>query len=178
VKQSKYRKLNASELKARGLGPKSKTRVLASVKRVTAKTRVYSDRELHQKNIRARKLAEARTPAERKAARTFTKERYASLRYVETKTKSGVYNTTYNDMTQREFFRVLKRNEGRYVVPHFLAERQSFGPSGTGDGEAKWSSGTRIKPHEIDTTKGLNFWLDKWGFVSDPLRYGVQIVAS
>jgi hypothetical protein len=173
----KYRRLTRDEAARLGVSYGAKRQVAAGVKRVTKSTKLYSNREAHEATIKARARANATTPKERRAASKLTKERYAERRTQSFFTKGGKEVKSYNDLSEKEFFRVLKRAGNKQVVPHFLAERNSQGGSGT-HGKPKWSSGSRIEADEISDPDDLEDWLDRWGFTSVPTRYGVQVVSQ
>lgn len=175
----KFRRLTRDEATRAGVSYGSKHQVAASVPKgkATARSKLYTNRQYHEALIKARARALATSAKERRAASKQTKEKYSGRRNQTYTTKHGKEVKVFNDLSKKEFFRRVKRAHGRNIVPHFLAERHSRGASGT-HGEPKWSSGTQIAADELDNDEELDFWLEQWGFTSDPVRYGLQIVSQ
>jgi hypothetical protein len=175
-----YRRLNAGELKAQGFGPKSKRRVKASVGKITSKTKIYTDRELHTKAIRARKLAAAETPKQRREARRATKESFSKSRIEVRPLKSGGQAIEFKHLGRPELFKKLRKYQRHEIMMKFEGVKaNSGGDSGRPRDREQWFSAyDRIEAGELLDPDNFDDWLetngadeaDEFGLIVYPLR--------
>lgn len=147
------RRLTRSEAAARGVSFTSKHRVASSVKRVTANTPTFTDRQWAQSRIREREFSKAKTPKAKREARRATKETYAKDRTEIRNLKSGGTAIEFMDLTKPQLFKKLRKYRKHPVMLKFEGVKlNSGGDSGkpNANEEEQWFSASgRIDAEEL-----------------------------
>jgi len=149
----RLRKLTRAEAAARGVSYTAKRRVNADLKKITKRTRLYSDRE----------VAEAKLGTTKQA---FTKiNKHKTIR----KISSGKM-VHYSDLSKEEFFLLLEKYHSKLVQPHFyvLAGERYKGK------EFSWTSHEKINAGQL--RKGFKKYLIRHE-VGAVYKYGVTVYA-
>lgn len=174
------RRLTREEAARKGVSFSSKHRVSASVKRVTAKTPTYTDRQWAEASIRARRKAAAATPKERREAAHLTKERFAASRFetYDRKKAGGGRETVrvYSGLSKAQLMKILRKNRKAVVSLSFDAVRSGrTGRPGSGNpNEHGWSTGVEAEAYDL-IGPNLADYLDAMGVEDEPLEYAVRI---
>lgn len=167
TKSQKFRRLTRKEAKLRGVSYSSKHQVSADVKRVTKRTKTYTNR----------KAAELRTGEKR--------ETFAASQIERVKLKSekfGVnYSTHYKGLSKQNLIRILKKNQGRYVVILYrgvkgeIASDGHYSGDGDDDDDYQWFTGMGVaRATDLQTKHGFERY-QELSKITGATSYGVIV---
>lgn len=148
------RRATPAELKRMGYSAGSKRRVKASIKRVTAKTKSYSDREI----------------AQRKLGRT--KEKETAARIQRTNLKKGGSSITYNKLNRAQLGRVLRRHRDAAVV--LRIKGQGLGTM-SGGVRRQWVTGPDVDADTLISKEGFDEYLNETNIEGIPQQYSLTV---
>jgi hypothetical protein len=168
----KYRRLTRQEAAKRGVSYSAKLQVPVG-KKVTARTKLISNRQAHNEAIRLRERTLGKSA---KQARKATKESYAkSRRPIERTMRNGRKEHAYYNLSPREMRSILRKHEGQGVVLLMFAEFGGGGASGAPAGHG-WRYGlSEADAGELLDPDALADYEDASGALTTPTRYGVIV---
>lgn len=146
----KTRRLTKAEAARLGISHKAKQRVAANVKRVTRSTPKYSDREVANFVLSAKRGVHT------------TKERETKFKFSRFKKKSGGETIEFKDLSKAQLFKKLKKYKDKPVRFKF----GGGGPAGgAGGGHAKYEDkdigdDDWYTSQEYDAQQALDHWDD------------------
>jgi hypothetical protein len=144
------RRLTRAEASRLGVSYSAKRRVNKSVKHVSRKTRLYTDREVATARVRVK-------TGNKKA----TRESAAKANREERTLKKGGHVIEFKNLTSAQLFKTLRKYRDKVVILHF----QSSGSASMYDGHTiaagSWVSGAeRITARELLTEDGFDEYLE------------------
>lgn len=163
-----------------GYSPTAKRRVALRVKRVTAKTKTFSDRQVATAKIkRAARATGAKYETKRKGKRIFlpirSKEQYTASRTPRSReTKGGGQQSTYGNLSRRDLNKLLRANRNARVVLIIHADRSGERYRNKG---AVWTHGvSQVDAETLLDSDSFDAYLRASSITSRPDRFGLEVL--